>query len=101
MQTESAAPESVIEALERMWNQILDENVVQQAQEAITSSSPEATSKVQQLQQQLEKEVAAFEGLLEQHALDVRVRQWLRSSAYATYELLAVCRDEQECARGQ
>eukprot|EP00983_Pelagomonas_calceolata_P075979 1153229-Pelagomonas_calceolata.AAC.10 len=65
------------------------------------STSPEATSKLQQLQQELEKEVAAFEGLLEQHALDMRVRQWLRSSAYATYELLAVCRDEQESARGQ
>jgi len=99
--TESAAPENVIEALERMWNRILDENVVQKAQELIMSTSPEATSKLQQLQQELEKEVAAFEGLLEQHALDMRVRQWLRSSAYATYELLAVCRDEQESARGQ
>eukprot|EP00983_Pelagomonas_calceolata_P075978 1153229-Pelagomonas_calceolata.AAC.9 len=35
--TESAAPENVIEALERMWNRILDENVVQKAQELVSS----------------------------------------------------------------
>lgn len=48
------------------------------------------------MQQTLEDEVAAFESIMETHALDQRVRQWLRASAYATYELLAVCRDEME-----
>ena len=65
------------------------------------STSPDASVELQKLQQVLEKEVAAFEGLLEQHSLDERVRQWLRSSAYPVYELLNVCRDEQESLQGQ
>jgi hypothetical protein len=67
----------------------------------LSSTSPDSTNELMQLQQDLEKEVAAFEGIMEQHALDTRVRQWLRASAYASYELLAVCRDEQEGSRGQ
>lgn len=62
----------------------------------LMSTDTDGTKQLLQLQQDVERAAATLEELLERHSLDPRVRQWLRASAYACYELLAVCRDEQQ-----